>query len=84
MALKDAIEASVVKLLNGIVTRFSVPSTIISNNAKYFVGAHICSWDLEYGIYLSTSSNYYAQGNGLVVSSNKNLIRIMRRIIKEN
>ena len=29
-------------------------------------------------------SNYYPQGNDLVESSNKNLIRIMKRIIEDN
>lgn len=31
-----------------------------------------------------TSLNYYPQGNGLAKSSNKNLIRIMRRKIEDN
>ena len=30
------------------------------------------------------SSNYYPQGNGLVESSKKNLIRIMKRKIEDN
>jgi hypothetical protein len=37
VVLKDYTEASVVKFLDGIVTRFGAPSTIISNNAKSFV-----------------------------------------------
>ena len=39
VALKDATEYLVVEFLDGIVTRFGAPSTIISNNAKSFVGA---------------------------------------------
>ena len=39
VALKDAIESSVVEFLDGIVTRFGAPSTIILDNAKSFVGA---------------------------------------------
>ena len=74
----------VVEFLNRIVTRFGAPSTIISNNDKSFVGTHICSWEIDHGIYLSTSSNYYPQGNGLAKSSNKNLIRIMKRTIEDN
>ena len=73
-----------VEFLDSIVTRFGVPSTIISDNAKAFVGAHIYFWAIDHGIYLSTSSNYYPQGNGLVESSNKNLIRIIKRTIEEN
>ena len=58
-ALKDAIENYVVEFLDGIVTRFGAPSTIISDNAKSFVGMCICSWVIDHGIYLSTSYNYY-------------------------
>ena len=57
--LKDATENLVVEFLDGIVTRFGAPSTIISDNAKYFVGRHICCWVIDHGIYLSTYSNYY-------------------------
>ncbi len=53
--LKDAIENLVVDFLDGIVTRFGAPSTIILDNAKSFVGTHICSWAIDHGIYLSTS-----------------------------
>ena len=70
--------------MDGIVTRFGAPSTIILDNAQSFVGTHICSWEIDNGVYLSTSSNYYPQGNGLVESSNKNLIRIMKRTIEDN
>ena len=34
ITLKDATKSSVVKFLDGIVTRFGAPSTIISDNAK--------------------------------------------------
>lgn len=84
VALKDATEPSVVEFLDGIVSRFGTPSTIISDNAKSFVGGQIGPWEMDHNIYLSTSSNYYPQGNGLAESSNKNLIRIMKRTIEDN
>ncbi len=84
VALKDDTKPSVVEFLDGIVSRFGAPSTIISDNAKYFVGTQICAWAMSHNIYLSTSSNYYPQGNGLVESSNKNLIRIIKRMIEDN
>ena len=37
----DAIKNLVVEFLNGIVSRFGVPSIIISDNGKSFVGTHI-------------------------------------------
>ena len=34
--------------------------------------------------YFYHSSNYYPQGNGLVESSNKNLVRLLKRMVGEN
>ncbi|KAH9324304.1 hypothetical protein KI387_004482, partial [Taxus chinensis] len=65
-------------------TRFGVPATIISDNALAFVGSKITEWAVKNGIYLSTSSNYYPQGNGQAESMNKNLLRIIRRNLDEN
>ena len=39
---------------------------------------------MNHGITLSHSSNYYPQGNGLVESSNKNLIKLLKRMVGEN
>ena len=41
LSLKDATKNLVVEFLDGIVTRFGAPSTIISYNAKSFIGIHI-------------------------------------------
>ena len=84
IALKDSIESSILEFLDGIVTRFSAPSTIILDNAKSFVGAQICACAIDHGIYLTTYSNYYHQDNGLAESSNKNLIRIIKRTVEDN
>ncbi|KAH9304454.1 hypothetical protein KI387_008858, partial [Taxus chinensis] len=63
---------------------FGVPATIISDNALAFLGDKITDWAVKHGIYLSASSNYYPQGNGLAESTNKNLLRIIRRTLKDN
>jgi hypothetical protein len=39
---------------------------------------------LEKGIKLKYFSSYYPQGNGLAESTNKNLIKIIKRIVSEN
>ena len=82
--MKDATKSSIVEFLDGIITRFGAPSTIISDNAKSFVGAKISAWAVDHNIYLSTSSNYYPQGNGLAESFKKNLIKIIKRTIEDN
>lgn len=39
---------------------------------------------MKYGIYWKTSSNYYPQGNGLDESTNKKLLRILKRKLENN
>jgi hypothetical protein len=39
---------------------------------------------LEKGIKLKYSASYYPQGNGLAESTNKNLIKIIKRTVAEN
>ncbi|XP_059076761.1 uncharacterized protein LOC131078293 [Cryptomeria japonica] len=64
--------------------RFGVPDSIVSDNALPFVGLRVTDWAIKHNIYLNTSSNYYPQGNGLVESTNKNLIRIIKWTLQEN
>lgn len=84
VSLKDVIENSVVQFLEGIATRFGTPSIIILYNYKAFVGSYINLWIVQHDVFLKTSSNYYSQGNGLANSSNKNLIRIIKRTLQDN
>jgi hypothetical protein len=42
------------------------------------------SFALEEGIKLKYSASYYPQGNGLAESTNKNLIKIIKRTVAEN
>ncbi len=41
IALKDATKYFIIEFLDGIMTRFGAPSTIISDNEKSFLGAQI-------------------------------------------
>lgn len=64
VVLKEANESNILDFYEGIVTRFIVLATIISDNALAFIGSKITEWAVKNGIYLGTSSNYYPQGNG--------------------
>jgi transposase InsO family protein len=57
---------------------------ITTDNAKAFSYAELSSFCFDYGIILSHSSNYYPQGNGLVESSNKNLMAIIKKTVGDN
>jgi hypothetical protein len=75
----------VVSLLNShIVTRFGIPECLVFNNASYFSSLDINVFDLEKGIKLKYSTSYYPQGNGLAESTNKNLIKTIKRTVLEN
>ncbi|KAH9323140.1 hypothetical protein KI387_017779, partial [Taxus chinensis] len=84
VALKEANESSILDFYEGITTIFGIPATIISDNALAFIGSKVTEWAVKNGIYLSTSSNYYPQGNVQAESTNKNLLRIISRTLDEN
>lgn len=84
VALKEANENVVLKFYDDLVTIFGVPKSIISDNSIAFVGLRVSDQAVRNGIYLNTSSNYYPQGNGLAKSTNKNLIRIIKRLMEDN
>jgi len=67
-----------------LITRYGVPQIIISDNGLAFVGDDVTNFAMKYGIYWKTYSNYYPQGNGLSKYTNKNLIRILKRIMEDN
>ena len=68
-------------LENQIITRFGTPKYLVFYNASYFQSIDLTSYALEKGIKLKFSANYYPQGNGLAESSNKNLIKILKKIV---
>jgi hypothetical protein len=75
----------VVSFLNShIITRFGVPECVFFYNACYFSSLDINVFSLEKGIKLKYYASYYPQGNGLVESTNKNLIKIIKRTVLEN
>ena len=71
-------------LQDHIMTRFGVPISLVFDNATYFSSIRLTAFAHEKGIKLHYSANYYPQGNGLPESTNKNLIRILKKIVIEN
>jgi transposase InsO family protein len=53
-------------------------------NASSFKSKKIVKFCGDYNITLSHSTTYYPQGNGFVESSNKILIRIIKKLLHEN
>eukprot|EP00253_Pinus_taeda_P031188 PITA_31188 len=67
-----------------IITRFGLSAALIFDNASYFSGNAMNDFALKRGFKLKYSANYYPQGNGLAESTNKNLIRIIKRTVDQN
>ena len=57
---------------------------IITDNSLDFKSKKMIAFYFKYQIQLGHSTSYYPQGNGLVESSNKRLMRIIKKILQEN
>eukprot|EP00253_Pinus_taeda_P005016 PITA_05016 len=83
--LKTANAENIIEFIDQfIITRFGLPSALMFDNASYFSGNAMTEFALKRGFKIKYSANYYQQGNGLVESTNKNLIRIIKRTVDQN
>ena len=71
-------------LQDHIMTRFGVSISLFFYNALDFSSIKLTEFANEKGIKLHYYENYYLQGNGLAKSTNKNLIRILKKTVIEN
>eukprot|EP00253_Pinus_taeda_P002696 PITA_02696 len=67
-----------------ILTRFGCPHKLVTDNAAAFKEKELVDMCDSMGIKLVHSTSYYPQGNGLVKSSNKSLIRIIKKLLEDN
>jgi hypothetical protein len=82
---RNATHQVVMKFLyENILRRFSFPKRLVTDNATAFKADALVDMCESMGIQLVHSTPYYPQGNGLVESSNKRLIRIIRKLLEEN
>jgi len=71
-------------LTEHIFTRFGCPHKLVTDNATAFRAKELVDMCDSMGIKLVHSTSYYPQGNGLVESSNKSLIRIIKKLLEDN
>ena len=71
-------------LLTNILARFGFPRKIITDNAKEFTSSKLVKFYNDYNIILSHSIAYYPQGNVLAESSNKCLVRTIKKLLQDN
>ena len=79
---KKSTESMIIEfLLNNILSRFGCPRNLIIDNAQAFKSHKLVEFCNKYNIILSHSPAYYPQGNGLAKSSNKSLIKIIKKFV---
>jgi hypothetical protein len=71
-------------LEENILSRFGCPEVIIIDNVVAFKSTNMVKFCEDYGIKLRHSVAYYPQGNGLIESSNKSMVKIIKKILEEN
>jgi hypothetical protein len=82
--LKHSTDDQVISFLeNNIFSRFGLPLEIITDNGPAFISAKLTQFLAKLGVKHFTSSTYYPQGNGQAESTNKNLVRIIKRLIED-
>jgi hypothetical protein len=67
-----------------LITRFGIPFVMVFENAAYFYSTLLTKFSLDKGIIIKYSANYYPQGNGVAESTNKNLVRILKKMVTDD
>ena len=83
--VSNAIDTVIIKFLTeNILSRFGCPRKLVTDNAQSFKSKKLASFCQNHNITLSHSTPYYPQGNGLAESSNKSLVRIIKKSLSQN
>jgi transposase InsO family protein len=80
MTHKEVIEF----IIEHIIHRFGIPETLTTDQGTSFVSGQVIEFIESYKIKLLNSSPYYAQANGQAESSNKTLIKLIKKKIEAN
>jgi transposase InsO family protein len=73
----------IIIFLEDIIARFGCTNIIVTDNVASFKDEPLIMFCEQFGITLIHSTPYYPQGNGLAESSNKILIKIIKRLLEE-
>ena len=83
--LKNMTHREVIEFIaEHIIHRFSIPQTLTTNQSSSFISKEVRDFAESYKIKILNSSPYYAQANGQAESSNKILIKLIKKKIEEN
>ncbi|MBP0723432.1 transposase family protein, partial [Shouchella rhizosphaerae] len=71
-------------ILKHITHRFGIPRTLTTDQRASFMSKKVKSFAESYGVKLLSSSPYYTQANGQAESSNKTLLKLVKKNIEEH
>jgi transposase InsO family protein len=74
----------IISFLEDIIARFGYPNRIVTVNVASFKSEPLVKFCEQFKISLIHSTPYYPQVNGLAESSNKSLIKLIKRLLEEN
>jgi hypothetical protein len=81
---RSASHKVIIGFLEYIMARFGCLTRIITDNVASLKVEPLIKFFEKFGISLIHSNPYYPQGNGLVESSNKILMKIIKRMLEDN
>ena len=82
---RNATDVVIKKFLEtNILSRFGFPRKIITHNAAAFKTKKMIEFCDKYHISLGNSTAYSPKGNGLAESSNKSLVKIIKKVLEQN
>ena len=83
--IRNATDVVIIKfLIENILSRFGYSRKLVTDNAQSFKSEKMINFYQNHNVILSHSTPYYPQGNGLAESSNKSLVRIIKKLLSEN
>ena len=85
VSLKNMTHREVIEFITEhIIHRFGIPQTLTTDQGAAFISKEVREFAESYKIKILDSSPYYAQVNGQAESSNKILIKLIKKKIEEN
>ena len=83
--IRSVTQATVIKFIKEqIIHRFGLPESITADQGLVFVGNETLAFTESRGIKILNSTPYCAQANGQAEATNKLVINIIKKMIKEN
>jgi transposase InsO family protein len=83
--LKNMTHKEVIGFITEHIThRFGIPQTLTMDQGTSFVAKEVRDFVNFYGIRLLNSSPYYDQDNGQAETSNKTLVKLIKKKIEDN